>query len=115
MFRKGRPIEVEVIEPKVAVKPRRSHRGQFVRVPLAWVEQLQAARCIGSYRLAHHLLFQYWKSSGTPVKLSNTALAKLGVGSRKTKRRALLELERLGLISVERFRKKSPTVTVLSV
>ena len=112
VIRKGRRIEVETIEPKAPVKPSKSH---FVQVPIRWVEQLQAARCIGSYRLAHHLLFQHWKSSGTPVKLSNVALAKLGIGSHKTKRRALLELERLKLISIERRRKKSPIVTILGV
>jgi hypothetical protein len=113
--RKGRRIEVDTIEPNAPVKPSKSQRGQFVRVPLMWVNQLKAARCIGSYRLALHLLFQHWKSGSTPIKLSTAVLAKLGLGSRKTKRRALLELERLGLISVERRPKKSPTVTILGV
>jgi hypothetical protein len=115
VVRNGRRIEVEILAPKTAVQPKRSHQGLFVRVPLAWVERLRAARCIGSYRLAHHLLFQHWKSNGATIKLSNTILAKLGIRSLKMKGQALLELERFGLISVERLPKKSPIVTIIDV
>jgi hypothetical protein len=114
VVRHGRRIAVEVL-PSAAVKPKRTRRSQFVQVPLAWVERLQTARCIGSYRLALHLLFQHWRSGGKPVKLSNLALAELGVRDPKSKRRALSELEQLGLVGVERHPKKSPVVTVLLV
>lgn len=62
-----------------------------------------------------HILFQHWKSSGKPAKLPNVGLAELGVGDGKTKWRALLELERLGLVEIDRRPKKSPVVTVLPV
>ena len=115
VIRHGRRIEVETLESEVPAKPKRAKRGQFVQVPLIWVERLQTARCLGSYRLALHLLFEHWKWGGKPVKLSNVALAKFGVGDRETKSRALLELEQLELISVERRPKKSPVVSVLLV
>jgi hypothetical protein len=88
------------------------HRQQFVKFPRSWVGRLQDARHIGSYRLALYLLFQHWKSDGRPIRLSNIALVGTGV-SREQKRRALWELERLGLIRVERRRYRSPLVTVL--
>jgi hypothetical protein len=49
------------------------------------------------------------KGQGAPVKLANGMLALDGI-SRRTKRRALLQLERHGLISIERRPKKSPIV-----
>jgi hypothetical protein len=88
------------------------HRRQFVKFPWSWVGRLRAARHIGSYRVALYLLFQHWKLDGRPIRLSNIALAEAGV-SREQKRRALRELERLGLIRVERRRYRSPLVTVL--
>ena len=113
--RHGRHIAIETLELKTPVKPKRLaySQGQFVRVSMTWVERLRVAHCIGSYKLAHHLLFQHWKSGGNPVKLSNTVLAELGMGSAKAKWRALSELERLGLVVIERRLKKSPVVTIL--
>ena len=108
VIRHGRRIAVETLESKVPAKPKRIKRDQFVQVPLIWVERLQAARCVGSYRLALHLLFQHWKSGGKPIKLSNAVLS-----TPKAKWRALRELERLELISVERSAKKSPRVMIL--
>jgi hypothetical protein len=113
VIRHGRRIEVETLESKVPAKPKRIKRGQFVQVPLIWVERLQTARCVGSYRLALHLLFQHWKSGGKPIKLSNVALAKLGIRDGDAKWRALLELERLGLVEIERHPKKNPLVSAL--
>jgi hypothetical protein len=115
VIRHGRRIKVETLESKVPANPKRIKRSQFVQVPLIWVERLQAARCIGSYRLALHLLFQHWKSGGKPIKLSNVALAEFGVRDRETKWRILLELERLGLVSVERHPKRAPVVSALLV
>lgn len=113
------PFDLErlAITPEVtaslgrAATAKRHHR-QFVMVPWSWVERLQAAHYIGSYRVAMHLLFQHWKSDGQPVKLSNVALARMGV-SRDQKWRALRELERLGLIGIERRKRRSPLVTIL--
>jgi hypothetical protein len=82
---------------------------------MAWVERLRAARCIATYRLAYYLLFQDWKTRGKPIKLPNIVLAELGIGDREGKWRALRELERLGLVSVEYQPRKSPVVTVRNV
>ena len=91
-------------------KPRR-RKNQFVMVPQAWVSQLNKARHIGTAKVAHHLLFQHWRSGGKPTRLANTAMARIGV-SRREKWRALQELEMFGLVSVLRRPRKSPEVTL---
>src|SRR3954451_12804514 len=73
----------------------------FVKVPLVWVERLAEARYIATYRLALHILHQHWKSHGRPLTLANGALEREGV-TRRAKWRALLELEALRLIALER-------------
>lgn len=113
VIRGGRRIEVETLESKTPAKPKRTRQDQFVRVPLIWVDRLRGGRCIGSYRLALHLLFHHWKSDGKPIKLSNVILAELGVGGGKAKWRALSELERLKLVRIDRRPKRSPVVTIL--
>jgi hypothetical protein len=114
VIRNGHRIAVMTLEPKVPVKPKRSRQDQFVLVPLAWVEKLRRSRSVNTWRLATFLLFQHWKSGGRPVTVSNWILPELGIGDPETKRRALLELERLSLVKVERRRKQSPRVTVLA-
>jgi hypothetical protein len=87
---------------------------QFVKFPRAWVDRLQRASYTSTYRVALHLLFHHWKSDGCPIRLSNVALAEAGV-SRDQKWRALRELECLGLIRIERRRRRSPMITLLII
>jgi len=87
-------------------------RRHFIKVPLLWVERLAEARHIATYRVALHLLYQNWKMGGQPVPLPNGPLIAAGI-ARGTKWRALSELERLGLVIVERRKRKAPRVTVL--
>src|SRR5262249_12313937 len=87
VIRGGRRIEGETLESKTPANPKRTRQrprqDQFVRVPLIWVDRLRGGRCIGSYRLALHLLFHHWKSDGKPIKLSNVILPELGVAGGK--------------------------------
>jgi hypothetical protein len=101
------------LRPKVATAHRKPKwRKQFVRVPWAWIDRLKDARNLSTYRVALHLLYEYWRGGGRSVVLSNSALKDAGV-NRWTKWDALLELERLGLIVIERRPRKSPLVTLL--
>ena len=60
-----------------------------------------------------YLLMVNWKDLHQPVRLTNKALAELGV-SRFAKYRALRELERVGLIEVEKHTDyEAPIVTPL--
>jgi hypothetical protein len=85
-------------------------RQHFVCVPWSWVEKLSGARG-QTLRVAIILLYLHWKAKGRPVKLANGMLQSDGI-SRRAKWRALLELEGLGLISIERRPKKSPIIEI---
>ena len=83
-------------------------RQHFVRVPWSWIERLSGA--IGQTCLVVlHLLYLHWKGRGEPIKLANGMLRIDGI-SRQSKWRALGDLERRGVIVVERRRCRSPIV-----
>jgi hypothetical protein len=103
-----RIVEVET-EASRRAKARRQQR--FVRVPLVWIDRLRTSSRAVTYKVALHLLFEHWRKGGRPVKLANAKLAEAGV-NRASKWRALGELERLGLIAIERRPRKSPLVSL---
>ena len=95
-----------------AVTPAKIQKRQehFIMVPVVWDDKLTG--CTGhTYKIALRVLYLHWKNHGKPFRLSNGMLKYDGV-SRDTKRRALAVLEQLGLISVERPSRKSPTIHV---
>ena len=95
-----------------AVVPRKiqKRRRHFVKVPWSWVERLTRARHIVTYRVALHILYEHWRAGGRPCTLANGAVE--GV-ARGTKWRALRELEHLGLVTIERHKRKAPRVTAV--
>jgi hypothetical protein len=98
-----------------ATTPRKitKRREHFVKMPWIWVERLTRARYISTYRVALHILYQHWKENGESFTLANGILRLEGV-ERRAKWRALCELERLGLIAIERRKRKTPRITILS-
>jgi hypothetical protein len=113
------PLDLEYlrIDPEQARqvgKRRKNWRREFVRVPWPWVERLQAARRVNTYRLALLLLYEHWRTGGQPVPLTNVGLVGEGV-SRRSKWRALAELELVGLIEVKRHRRRAPRATLRHV
>jgi hypothetical protein len=101
------------VDPERVRQPTRPKkwRRQFVRVPWHWVERLRDAKCISSYRLAMLLLYESWRLGGRPITLSNVSTLAEGL-PRRTKWRALTELESLGLIKVRRRRRHAPRVVL---
>jgi hypothetical protein len=99
-----------IAAPSVATKMRK-RREHFVMLPLTWYERMRGADG-QTYRVAWYLLYLHWKGNGEPIKLANGMLAMDGVPP-QTKRRALRDLERRGLITVEWQPRKSPIVRVL--
>ena len=99
---------------QVLVHPQRARRRrqQFIMVPMTWADRLGTARYAATFKVAHRLLREHWRGGGRPIQLANVALARNGV-SRHQKWRALLELERLGLVQIERRARKSPIVAVI--
>jgi hypothetical protein len=86
---------------------------QFIKVPMWWYEKLAnpAPRCRCTCLVAWYLLHLNWKNEGKPFKLPNGMLAYDGI-SPDSKWRALKDLGRRGLISVEWRKKKSPIIHV---
>jgi hypothetical protein len=84
----------------------------FVQIPIWWlIEATKATRTPRAMVFAE-LLFASWKKRRLTVPLPNGRLGKLGV-SRETKRRALRDLEKAGLITVDRHHGKTPKVTLV--
>jgi hypothetical protein len=94
-----------------AVPPKASRRRkQFIRIPVtSWHDPLMKASHV-THKVAAEILRRYWTSYGEPFSLGNSGLGNV---SRMQKRRALAELEALGLISVERYARRAPRVTVI--
>ena len=97
----------------LAVVPRKiqKQRQHFVKVPWTWIERLATARYTATYRVALHILYRHWRG-GKPFALPNGMMSREGV-ERRAKWRGLMELERLGLVAIERRQRKSPLITVL--
>jgi hypothetical protein len=96
--------ETEAYVPRKLPK----RREQFIQLPWSWFEQLKGTSGT-TYHIALYLRYLHWKGNGAPIKLANG----LDGVSRKSKWRALNELEERGLIAVERRPRKSPIVKLL--
>jgi hypothetical protein len=90
----------------------RKWKRQFIRFPWAWMDALKATDRSQTYRLALLLVYEHWRAGGRAIVLSNVALKAEGISAR-SKSNALRELERLGLIKVQRRRRQAPRVTLL--
>jgi hypothetical protein len=98
--------------PHVPAKIRK-RREQFILVPMRWYEKLAKPTPASRYTVlvALYLLHLNWKNNGKPFKLASGMLDYDGI-DRYTKYRALRDLERRGLITIEWRRGKSPIVQV---
>jgi len=102
------PKNLRVDPSKPLPKRRKQWRRQFARVPWEWVERLRPARRVCTYRLALLLVYEHWRQGGRPIALSNVAAEM----PPRSKWRALAELESLGLIAIERRKRKAPLITL---
>src|SRR6516225_9618410 len=105
-------LPADIVLPRRVVEPRKleKRRKHFVQLPWTWVEALSGASG-QTWQLAAHLLYLNWKGKGAPIKLANGMLEIDGI-SRWSKWRALPELERRGLVVIDRRRRRSPIVTL---
>ena len=88
-----------------AVRKRRRRR--FIIIPEMWIERLEGARHVSTYRVALRILQRNRQWEGQPFPLPNN----IGGVSRWAKSTALKELEKAGLVQLERRKRKSPLVT----
>jgi hypothetical protein len=93
------PVKCKKVEP-------------FVKMPLWWIETAARHARSPATLVMVELLRASWKAKSLSFPLSNGRLEKLGV-SRDVKRRVLSDLERGGLIRVERRSRRTPIVTLL--
>jgi hypothetical protein len=89
----------------------RKRRKQFSKFPLGWRERLCGAAG-QTVLLAVDLLYLHWRGKGGPIKLANGMPEIYGI-DRRAKWRALGDLERRGLIVVERRPRRSPIVRIV--
>ena len=99
-------------ELEAAAPARRKKAEPFVKVPLWWIVQATKATNTGKALVCIELLYAAWKAKRPTFPLPNGRLARLGV-KREIKRRALRDLERAGLITVERPARKTPIITLV--
>jgi DNA-binding transcriptional ArsR family regulator len=104
-IRRRRELEAAAPAKRKKVEP-------FVKVPLSWIAQATKATNTGRALVCIELLYAAWKAKRSTFPLPNGRLTKLGV-SPDTKNRALRDLERAGLIAVERPSRKTPIVTLI--
>jgi hypothetical protein len=98
-------------QPRATAKSSKKWQKRFVRVPCGWVERLQSAERISTYRLALPLLYESWRTGGRPIVLSNVFAEAEGLSAR-SKWNALAELEALGLVRIERHPGRSPRLVL---
>jgi len=86
-------------------------KGEFIKaVPLQWLAPVVA--CPGKVlAVALAIWFQFGRCKEKPFKLTSAILKRFSV-SRKARYHGLKELEKLGLITVQRQVGKNPVVTV---
>jgi hypothetical protein len=104
-------LHLDPADPQCKPGKPKAWRRFYVQVPWFWVERLQSARRISTYKLALLLLYESWRGGGRPIVLSNALTAAEGLTPR-AKWRALAELERLKLIEVQRHQGRSPRLIV---
>jgi hypothetical protein len=99
-------------ELEAAAPAKRKKVEPFVKVPLWWIAQATKATNTGRALVCIELLYAAWKTKRSTFPLPNARLARLGI-KRETKRLALRDLERAGLITVERPPRKTPIITLM--
>jgi hypothetical protein len=116
VMRQGRRIAVKTLHvevPKKAHSSRKKFTARWVKLPIPWIVALRRAKRASTYQLAFMLLLEAYErlvmGNISDIVVSST-FAK-GI-PRSTKRRAVDELEALGLIKVKRTGKQAPRVPI---
>ena len=112
-FRTGRKVSDP--DPDGLPKTMRFKREtQFAPVPLEWAAKVAKRTRSPAFAVKIALTYMAWKAGGPTFPLTNTLLDRLGV-NRENKRRALANLEKNGIIQLERRGRRAPIVTMLKL
>ena len=112
VVRDGKRIELDALEPKTPTRKKRARfKATWARLPGYWSDQLEQARGMTTYRLAHRVLHEVFKRQvvGGSVILS-AEVTGLGHTSR---RRAIEDMLRLQLFNITQQGKRAAVVTEL--
>jgi len=108
-------VEKLRVDPEFEQQARKSKRKGWQRlctvVPRAWELRLLEAKRVSTYRLAIELLYLHWYGKGNPIAVTGKVAEATRLSDR-SKSSALAELERLGLIEIDRSPRKSPRVAL---
>jgi hypothetical protein len=111
-------IQKLCVDPKFVqqgIKSKRKEwRRNFTVVPRSWELRLLGAKRVSTFKLACELLYLHWLDKGKPIAVTGKVAASAKL-SQRSKANALAELERLGLIMIDRRMRRSPRVTLLLV
>ena len=110
-LRVGPELMQRVLEQQAHKSKRKGWQRIYTLVPREWELRLLDAKRISTYRLAIELLYLHWSGKGKPVTVSSKVAQGVRLSIR-SKWNALSELERLGLIKVERKSRRSPCVVL---
>ena len=102
------------LEARAPARMKRRKVEPFVNVPLWWITQAAKFARTPAALVCIELLYRAWQSKSQTFPFPNGNLKKLGI-SRDIKRRVLRDLERGGLIKVERPTCKTPIVTLVGL
>jgi hypothetical protein len=101
-------------ELEAAAPAKRKKTEPFVKVPFWFAVSAARATRSPAMIVCVELLRASWKARSATFPVANIRLGELGVG-REVKRRVLRDLERAGLVTVERPLRRAPIVTLLGL
>jgi hypothetical protein len=107
-------VKCRLQELEAAAPTKRKKAEPFVKVPLWWITEATKATKTPRALVCVRLLHASWKAKSLTFSLSSEWLRRRGV-SREVWRRALLDLEAAGLITVKRQSGKAPIVTLVLI
>ncbi|MFY9839339.1 MAG: hypothetical protein WAK55_23260 [Xanthobacteraceae bacterium] len=111
VVRDGKRIEVETLGPKKGRKRHKPFKATWSRLPKHWSDQLEQARGMTTYQLAHRVLHETFRRQviGGSVILSGEVTGL----PHTSRRRATKDMLRLGLFSIVQEGKRAAVVTEL--
>jgi hypothetical protein len=101
-------------DPKTSSKSKKSPKRKrgFTMFCDVWDERLLDARLPASWNIGNYLMREWCRNGQRQITLTNIAMAKRKI-PRWQKHRALAELERMGLVRVDRYGNRNPVVAIL--
>jgi hypothetical protein len=112
IFSHGKYMKVVSVDRTRPARKLSDKQNDFAIVPLGWATDVTEAINAPGYMVFTLLAYLAWKTKSSTFVLSNDYLKRYGV-DRDAKHRALVRLEKAGVILIERHGHHAPIVTLL--